>query len=88
MVKCVFDRCKDDIIKIITKADVLWDMKKHPRRFGKSLLCNTFKAYFQGQKELFEGLKIMNLEKQWKTTQLFSTSSRNSFSLRPVTVGS
>lgn len=29
-----------------------------PRRFGKSLLCNTFKAYFQGQKELFEGLKI------------------------------
>ncbi|MGM9800201.1 MAG: AAA family ATPase, partial [Muribaculaceae bacterium] len=37
-----------------------------PRRFGKSLLCNTFKAYFQGQKELFEGLKIMELEKEWK----------------------
>ena len=35
-----------------------------PRRFGKSLLCNTFKAYFQGQKELFEGLKIMELEKE------------------------
>ena len=30
-----------------------------PRRFGKSLLCNTFKAYFKGQKELFEGLKVM-----------------------------
>lgn len=38
-----------------------------PRRFGKSLLCNTFKAYFQGQKELFEGLKIMEQEKEWKT---------------------
>ena len=38
-----------------------------PRRFGKSLLCNTFKAYFQGQKNLFEGLKIMELEKEWKT---------------------
>ena len=38
-----------------------------PRRFGKSLLCNTFKAYFQGQKELFEGLKIMDLEQEWKT---------------------
>ncbi len=38
-----------------------------PRRFGKSLLCNTFKAYFLGQKELFEGLKVMELEKDWKT---------------------
>src|SRR5574344_2848136 len=38
-----------------------------PRRFGKSLLCNTFKAFFQGQKELFEGLKVMDLEKEWKT---------------------
>ena len=38
-----------------------------PRRFGKSLLCNTFKAYFQGKKELFEGLKVMELEKEWKT---------------------
>ena len=38
-----------------------------PRRFGKTLLCNTFKAYFQGQKELFEGLKIMELDKEWKT---------------------
>ena len=38
-----------------------------PRRFGKSLLCNTFKAYFQAQKELLEGSKIMNLEKEWKT---------------------
>ncbi len=45
-----------------------------PRRFGKSLLCNTFKAYFKGQKELFEacpeqgrrGLKVMELEKVWK----------------------
>ncbi|MCQ2132496.1 MAG: AAA family ATPase, partial [Bacteroidaceae bacterium] len=37
-----------------------------PRRFGKSLLCNTFKAYFKGQKELFEGLKLMELEKEWK----------------------
>ena len=37
-----------------------------PRRFGKSLLCNTFKAYFQGQRELFYGLKINELEKEWK----------------------
>ncbi len=36
-----------------------------PRRFGKSLLCNTLHAYFEGKKELFEGLKIAELEKQW-----------------------
>ena len=38
-----------------------------PRRFGKSLLCNTFKAYFQGKKQLFEGLNIMEFEKGRKT---------------------
>ncbi|MDY5205175.1 MAG: AAA family ATPase, partial [Sodaliphilus sp.] len=37
-----------------------------PRRFGKSLFCNTLKAYFQGQKELFDGLKISKLEQEWK----------------------
>ena len=37
-----------------------------PRRFGKSLLLSTLKAYFQGKKELFEGLAIAQLEKEWK----------------------
>ena len=36
-----------------------------PRRFGKSLLCNTLRAYFEGKKELFEGLKIYQWEKDW-----------------------
>lgn len=36
-----------------------------PRRFGKSLLISTFEAYFQGKKELFEGLAIEKLEKDW-----------------------
>ena len=36
-----------------------------PRRFGKSLLCNTLRAYFEGKKELFEGLKISQWEKDW-----------------------
>ena len=36
-----------------------------PRRFGKSLLVNTLHAYFEGKKELFKGLKIYNLEKDW-----------------------
>ncbi|MCD8394904.1 MAG: ATP-binding protein [Bacteroidales bacterium] len=36
-----------------------------PRRFGKSLLLDTMQAYFEGKKELFEGLAIMDLEKDW-----------------------
>ena len=36
-----------------------------PRRFGKSLLLSTLEAYFQGKKELFEGLAIEKLEKEW-----------------------
>ena len=36
-----------------------------PRRFGKSLLVSTMKAYFEGRKELFEGLAISALEKDW-----------------------
>ncbi|MBQ0022600.1 MAG: AAA family ATPase, partial [Prevotellaceae bacterium] len=57
----------------VDKTDMMYDLADRytyvflarPRRFGKSLLCNTFKAYFKGQKELFEGLKVMELEKQW-----------------------
>ena len=37
-----------------------------PRRFGKSLLVSTLEAYFQGKKELFEGLAVSELEKGWK----------------------
>ena len=36
-----------------------------PRRFGKSLLVSTLEAYFQGRKDLFEGLAIEQLEKEW-----------------------
>ncbi len=37
-----------------------------PRRFGKSLLLSTFKSYFEGRKDLFEGLAIASLEKNWE----------------------
>ncbi|MBQ3636222.1 MAG: AAA family ATPase, partial [Bacteroidales bacterium] len=37
-----------------------------PRRFGKSLLLSTLKAYFLGKKELFHGLAIESLESDWK----------------------
>ena len=37
-----------------------------PRRFGKSLLISTFKSYFEGRKDLFEGLAVDALEKTWQ----------------------
>ena len=36
-----------------------------PRRFGKSLLVSTMEAYFKGKKELFKGLAMEQLEKDW-----------------------
>ncbi|GHT22848.1 ATPase AAA [Bacteroidia bacterium] len=42
-----------------------------PRRFGKSLFLSTLKAYFQGKKELFEGLAIADLEKDWVEYPVF-----------------
>ena len=36
-----------------------------PRRFGKSLLISTLEAYFLGKKELFEGLAVAEIEKDW-----------------------
>ena len=46
-----------------------------PRRFGKSLLLSTFRAYWEGKEELFEGLKIAELERKnkdaWKTYPVF-----------------
>ena len=42
-----------------------------PRRFGKSLLVSTLECYFQGRKELFKGLAIDSLEKEWKEYPVF-----------------
>ena len=42
-----------------------------PRRFGKSLLTSTLEAYFQGRKELFQGLAMEQLEQEWKSYPVF-----------------
>jgi len=42
-----------------------------PRRFGKSLLLSTLKAYFQGKKELFDGLAMAELETEWNEYPIF-----------------
>ena len=58
----------------VDKTDLVWRLKDYakfvfmsrPRRFGKSLLTSTLESYFSGKKELFQGLKIMDLEQDWK----------------------
>ena len=55
---------------ILTRP-TLYNFLSRPRRFGKSLLVSTLKNYFPGRKELFKGLKIDSLEKEWKVYPVF-----------------
>ena len=48
-----------------------------PRRFGKSLLVSTLQAYFEGRKELFDGLAIAELEKDWVKYPVFKFDMSN-----------
>ena len=56
---------KTDLVWQLTHSGDLYNYLNRPRRFGKSLLLDTLQCYFEGKKELFEGLKIMNLEEEW-----------------------
>ena len=62
----------------VDKTDLVYNLaQKHvcflcrPRRFGKSLLISTLESYFKGEKELFKGLKIEELEKEWTQYPVF-----------------
>ena len=68
-----FEKIRNDGYLYIDKTALMYQMVKtgsyyflsRPRRFGKSLLISTLEAYFQGKKELFTGLAIERLEKDW-----------------------
>ena len=74
-----FGKIRDDGYVYIDKTDLIYDLVHNgniyflsrPRRFGKSLLISTLECYFQGQKELFKGLAIDSLEKEWKQYPVF-----------------
>lgn len=70
-----FEEIRKNGYLYVDKTDIIWQLankgKKYnylsrPRRFGKSVLIDTLQTYFEGKKELFEGLKVMDLEKDWK----------------------
>lgn len=53
----------DQLHKLVTEGSIYF--LSRPRRFGKSLLLSTLGAYFEGRRELFSGLAIEQLEKDW-----------------------
>ena len=70
-----FSNIIEDGFVYVDKTDMVYSLAtegkvyflSRPRRFGKSLLISTLESYFLGKKELFKGLKIEALEKDWKT---------------------
>ena len=70
-----FDRIRKSQAVYVDKTEFVWKMAttkavnfflSRPRRFGKSLLVDTLRCYFEGRRELFEGLYIYNKEKEWR----------------------
>ncbi len=74
-----FEQIREDGYAYIDKTALVYDLVTNgkiyflcrPRRFGKSLLVSTLKCYFEGKKELFKGLAIDGLEKEWKQYPVF-----------------
>ena len=68
-----FDKIRENDMLYIDKTEYIWNMihlsnyifLSRPRRFGKSLLVSTLQAYFEGRKDLFKGLFIETVEKEW-----------------------
>ena len=77
-----FDRLREDGYVYVDKTALVYDLASNgtvyflsrPRRFGKSLLLSTLKHYFLGHKELFRGLAIEALEKEWYEHPVFHLS--------------
>lgn len=69
-----FERIIEEKLVYVDKTDLVWKLANsstfvfisRPRRFGKSLLSTTLKSYFEGRRDLFEGLMIMDFEQEWK----------------------
>ena len=68
-----FEKIRKEGYVYVDKTELVYKMAQRggyyflsrPRRFGKSLLVSTMEAYFSGKKDLFEGLAIASLEKDW-----------------------
>ena len=72
------------IHRLVTEGSIYF--LSRPRRFGKSLLVSTLKYYFQGKKELFKGLAIDGLEKEWAEYPVFHIDFNGSNFTQPHTL--
>ena len=69
-----FESLRQDGFVYVDKTRIIHDIVSdgryyflsRPRRFGKSLLISTLKAYFEGRKDLFQGLAMEQLEQEWR----------------------
>lgn len=74
-----FEQIIENGFVYVDKTDMVYSLAtegkvyflSRPRRFGKSLLLSTLRAYFEGRKELFKGLKIDAMEKEWHQHKIF-----------------
>ena len=74
-----FDQIREEGYVYVDKTALVYDLAQNgkiyflsrPRRFGKSLLISTLKHYFLGHKELFQGLAMEQLEKEWTVYPVF-----------------
>ena len=86
-----FERIIEDGFVYLDKTGLVYDLVHNgtvyflcrPRRFGKSLLVSTLKYYFEGKKELFKGLAIDKLEKDWKQYPVFHLDFNGNNFTRP-----
>ena len=68
-----FEKLRNGNYVYVDKTQFVYELSRtstpyflsRPRRFGKSLLLSTLEAYFLGKKQLFKGLAIEKLEKDW-----------------------
>ena len=89
-----FSRIIRDGYIYIDKTDLIWHLAHYatfvfmsrPRRFGKSLLTSTLESYFKGERELFEGLKIMQLEHEWEQYPVFRLDLSSAKHMTPAQI--
>lgn len=86
-----FDKIREDGYVYVDKTELIYQLVStgsvyflsRPRRFGKSLLVSTLEAYYRGRKELFEGLAIAGLEKNWHQYPVFKMDFNGDIFSRP-----
>ena len=83
-----FEKIREGDYLYVDKTALIYELTQNcsyvflsrPRRFGKSVLCSTLKSYFEGRRDLFQGLAMEQLETEWRRhpVLLFSLATMKS----------